>query len=82
MTATADELRNFLSAKFAKWQLPDAFIFLDELPHTSTGNSPSWNCGTLADWQWDAMEERPFRARKRVNSKFFVLQRWCQGSRF
>ena len=23
--------------KFAKWQLPDEFVFLPELPHTSTG---------------------------------------------
>jgi fatty-acyl-CoA synthase len=34
---TADELRCFLAARFAKWQLPDAFIFVPELPHTSTG---------------------------------------------
>jgi fatty-acyl-CoA synthase len=34
---TPDELREFLSAKFAKWQLPDSFIFVNELPHTSTG---------------------------------------------
>ena len=35
--ATADELREFLSAKFAKWQMPDDFIFVNDLPHTSTG---------------------------------------------
>ncbi len=34
---TPDQLRDFLSTKFAKWQLPDAFIFVDQLPHTSTG---------------------------------------------
>ncbi|HUK25489.1 MAG TPA: long-chain fatty acid--CoA ligase [Terriglobales bacterium] len=33
----AEELRRFLSSKFAKWQLPDAFILVEELPHTSTG---------------------------------------------
>ena len=27
----------FLPTRFAKWQLPDAFVFVDELPHTSTG---------------------------------------------
>jgi fatty-acyl-CoA synthase len=32
-----DELREFLSEKFAKWQLPDSFVVVDELPHTSTG---------------------------------------------
>ena len=35
--ATHEELRDFLLRTFAKWQLPDAFLFLDELPHTSTG---------------------------------------------
>lgn len=32
-----EELRSFLAEKFAKWQLPDDFVFLTELPHTSTG---------------------------------------------
>jgi fatty-acyl-CoA synthase len=35
--AIAEELRDFLAAKFAKWQLPDDFVFVPELPHTSTG---------------------------------------------
>jgi len=33
----AEELDEFLAKRFAKWQLPDAYIFVDELPHTSTG---------------------------------------------
>ena len=32
-----DELDEFLAKRFAKWQLPDAYIFVEELPHTSTG---------------------------------------------
>ena len=32
-----EELRTFLGERFAKWQLPDGFVFLAELPHTSTG---------------------------------------------
>jgi fatty-acyl-CoA synthase len=36
-TLSPQALRDFLSPKFAKWQLPDAFVFVDELPHTSTG---------------------------------------------
>jgi fatty-acyl-CoA synthase len=36
-TATADELRNHLAAKFAKWQLPERCEFLDAIPRTSTG---------------------------------------------
>jgi fatty-acyl-CoA synthase len=34
---TPEELSAFLSKRFAKWQLPDAYIFVEELPHTSTG---------------------------------------------
>jgi len=34
---SSQELRSFLGDKFAKWQLPDDFVFLEELPHTSTG---------------------------------------------
>jgi fatty-acyl-CoA synthase len=34
---TTEELRDFLAEKFAKWQLPDGFVFVPELPHTSTG---------------------------------------------
>ncbi|MGH9492086.1 MAG: long-chain fatty acid--CoA ligase [Terriglobales bacterium] len=36
-TVTAEELRDFLAARFAKWQLPEAIVFVHELPHTSTG---------------------------------------------
>jgi fatty-acyl-CoA synthase len=34
---TADDIRDFLSTKFAKWWLPDAVEFIDEIPRTSTG---------------------------------------------
>ncbi|GAV24749.1 long-chain-fatty-acid--CoA ligase [Carboxydothermus islandicus] len=37
MTATPDELREFLAPKFAKWWLPDYFVFVEQLPKTSTG---------------------------------------------
>jgi acyl-CoA synthetase (AMP-forming)/AMP-acid ligase II len=30
-------LMDFLSAKVAKWWLPDGVVFVDELPHTATG---------------------------------------------
>jgi fatty-acyl-CoA synthase len=32
-----DALRAFLAATFSKWQLPDDFVFVAELPQTSTG---------------------------------------------
>jgi fatty-acyl-CoA synthase len=35
--ATPDELRQFLTKSFVKWQLPDAFVFLAEIPRTSVG---------------------------------------------
>lgn len=36
-TVTSDELREHLSTQFAKWQLPDRFEFLSEIPRTATG---------------------------------------------
>jgi fatty-acyl-CoA synthase len=36
-TASEDELREFLSPKFAKIWLPDGFVFVPEIPRTSTG---------------------------------------------
>jgi fatty-acyl-CoA synthase len=34
---TESEIRDFLSKEVAKWWLPDAIEFVDELPHTATG---------------------------------------------
>jgi fatty-acyl-CoA synthase len=36
-TVCEEELRSMLLKVFAKWQLPDGFVFVAELPHTSTG---------------------------------------------
>ena len=33
----ASDIREFLAAHVAKWWLPDAVEFVDELPHTATG---------------------------------------------
>jgi fatty-acyl-CoA synthase len=50
---TPDELRGFLAEKFAKWQLPDDFIFVAELPHTSTGKLlKSQLRARFKDWSW------------------------------
>jgi fatty-acyl-CoA synthase len=55
--ATAEELCCFLSLKFARWQLPEAFVFVDELPHTSTGKLSKLELRKrFAAWQWDGME--------------------------
>jgi fatty-acyl-CoA synthase len=35
--ASPEELREHLAKQFAKWQLPDRFEFIDEIPRTATG---------------------------------------------
>jgi fatty-acyl-CoA synthase len=37
LQASAEELRDHLSADYAKWQIPDRFEFIDEIPRTATG---------------------------------------------
>ena len=34
---TADDIRNHLAKTFAKWQLPDEVVFVNEIPKTSVG---------------------------------------------
>ena len=36
-TVGEGEIREFLAGQVAKWWLPDAIEFVDELPHTATG---------------------------------------------
>ncbi len=53
------ELRAFLERRFARWQLPDAFVFVNELPHTSTGKLlKSKLRQEFNDWQWP-QQSRP-----------------------
>jgi fatty-acyl-CoA synthase len=52
---TAEELRTFLGAKFAKWQMPDDFVFVNDLPHTSTGKLLKTELRKrYADWKWSS----------------------------
>jgi fatty-acyl-CoA synthase len=54
---TPDELRNHLAEKcsFAKWQVPDDFVFVNELPHTSTGKLLKTELRRqYAEWKWTA----------------------------
>jgi fatty-acyl-CoA synthase len=37
MSASADELREFLVPRFAKWWLPDRYEFVEEIPKTAVG---------------------------------------------
>jgi fatty-acyl-CoA synthase len=36
-SVSPEELREFLAKDFAKWQLPDAWAFIDQVPRTSVG---------------------------------------------
>ena len=36
-SVTPEELRDYLSDKVAKWQLPENWTFVDEVPKTSVG---------------------------------------------
>jgi fatty-acyl-CoA synthase len=50
---TPEELREFLGKSFAKWQLPDAFVFLDAIPRTSVGKFKKTALREqFANWKW------------------------------
>ena len=52
--ATPQELSEFLAAKFAKWQLPDAFVFAKEIPRTAVGKFRKTALREqFADWKWE-----------------------------
>jgi fatty-acyl-CoA synthase len=52
--ASPEELRAFLAQSFAKWQLPDAFVFLDAIPRTSVGKFKKVALRQqFADWKWE-----------------------------
>lgn len=54
LQVTPEDLRNFLACKFAKWQLPDAFVFVPDLPHSTTGKLlKSELRKQYADWKWE-----------------------------
>jgi fatty-acyl-CoA synthase len=53
-SATAEELREHLSARFSRWQLPDAIVFVDEIPRTSVGKfQKSKLREKFAEWRWE-----------------------------
>jgi fatty-acyl-CoA synthase len=52
--ATPEELRAFLAESFARWQLPDAFVFLDAIPRTSVGKFKKIALREqFANWKWE-----------------------------
>jgi fatty-acyl-CoA synthase len=34
---SGDDVLGFLDGRIAKWWMPDAVVFVDEIPHTATG---------------------------------------------
>ncbi len=53
-SATDVELREFLAKSFAKWQLPDAFVFMDAIPRTSVGKFKKMELRErFANWKWE-----------------------------
>lgn len=54
-SAKPEDLREFLAAKFAKWQLPDAFVFVEAIPRTSVGKFKKMALREqFADWKWES----------------------------
>ena len=54
VAAEPDELREFLAKSFAKWQLPDAFVFVEAIPRTSVGKFKKIALREqFANWKWE-----------------------------
>jgi fatty-acyl-CoA synthase len=50
------ELRSFLEQRFARWQVPDAFVRVKELPYTPTGKlMKSKLRQEFSTWEWDRL---------------------------
>jgi fatty-acyl-CoA synthase len=51
--ATAEELKAFIAAKFPKFWIPDAVVFVDAIPRTSAGKFKKTELREkFRDWQW------------------------------
>jgi fatty-acyl-CoA synthase len=52
---SAADVTAYLSDKVAKWWLPDAVAFVDEIPHTGTGKISKKDLREqFRDWKWSA----------------------------
>jgi fatty-acyl-CoA synthase len=53
-SVTAEELHRFLAQTFASWQLPDAMLFVPQLPHTPTGKLLKKELRRqYRNWKWE-----------------------------
>ena len=49
-----EELGSYLAARFAKWQIPDAFVFAESIPKTSVGKFlKSKLREQYESWKWE-----------------------------
>ena len=54
------ELREHLAPHFAKFQLPDAFVFAEAIPRTSAGKFKKTELRErFREWSWTAADLRP-----------------------
>jgi fatty-acyl-CoA synthase len=57
MRLSEDELRAFLEKRFARWQVPEAYVFVEELPHTSTGKLLKTKLRKdFSNWVWQEQQ--------------------------
>jgi fatty-acyl-CoA synthase len=77
----ASELRAFLGERFGRWQLPDAFVFVSELPHTSTGKLlKSQLRQDFNDWP-SSQQPRSAVPRGTVRQSYHLAQETCATHR-
>ncbi|HSQ51982.1 MAG TPA: long-chain fatty acid--CoA ligase, partial [Nitrospiraceae bacterium] len=51
--ATGEELRAHLAGKFSAWQLPDAIVFVAEIPKNSVGKFQKMRLREMfREWEW------------------------------
>lgn len=56
-TATAADLCHFLATSFAPWQMPEAVVFVSQLPHTPTGKLLKKELRKqYRNWNWQGAE--------------------------
>ena len=61
MRVSEDELRAFLEKRFARWQVPEAYVFVEELPHTSTGKLLKTKLRKdFGNWEWEERQRTTF----------------------
>ena len=62
--ATPEELRCHLALKFSRWQLPDAIVFVPEIPRTSVGKFQKSRLREMfAGWEWKQTAEEAVKAK-------------------